>query len=61
MNTEVAEFLAGVEVKHDAFKEWLDAMNGPLPAEKVVLAKVPHLVCDSVRPAPKEIPCWSIA
>jgi hypothetical protein len=61
MNTEVQEFLRGVEVKYDAFREWIDAMNGPLPAEKVELTELPQLACDSRRPAPKEIPVWSLA
>lgn len=60
MSAETLEFLAGVEVKHDAFREWIDAMNGPLPDEPVTLVHVPHIVSDTVRAAPKEIPAWSL-
>lgn len=58
---ETRAFLAGVEVKHDAYREWIDAMNGPLPCEPVELTDdVPRIACHTRRPAPLEIPAWSL-
>lgn len=61
LSKEAQDFVDACEVKYDAFKEWLDAVNGPLPAEKVERVAVPRIVSDSRRPAPKFIPAWSLA
>jgi hypothetical protein len=60
LTEEAKAFVSACEVKHDAFLEWLEAMNGPLPAEKVELVHVPRIACAARRPAPKHIPCWSL-
>ena len=57
-----AEFEAACEVKHDAYREWIDVVNGPLPAVKVEVVHVPRVVTDIRRAAPKDFPIdWSVA
>jgi len=56
------EFEAACAVKHDAFAEWIEAMNGPVPAVKVERVHVPGVVCELRRPAPKDFPAhWRAA
>lgn len=61
LSAEAQAFVDACIVKYDAFAEWLEAMNGPLPTVKVERVQVPHIPCDSSRPAPLEIPAWSLA
>jgi hypothetical protein len=61
MSDETLQFLAAVEVKHDAFREWINAMN----TQPVV--QVPHIVYpvgreELVVPMVGVVPAeWSIA
>lgn len=56
LTEEAQAFVAGCDVKYDAFREWIDAMNGPLPGSKPPRVDVPHINGEAVHPLRGDVP-----